>query len=341
MRPLLSLVILLFLACSAIAQVQRTKEDVESFLNWANQSGVEGLDNVRIKCGDGGDCTVHAARVLSKGEFVMAVPRNLTMTPPDTPIDELDANGMLQLRLIEEQAAGERSLWSGYIRMLPQGVTPIFTVTADDTSLINATQSYGWWTMYHSVLEQQARTLCHYGRDNEAPHSRGTSTHHFSLDACQWAVSSMRSRAFAIPHTMSQEPTPTLIPVIDMLNHRHWGNSPDCSGEHDGVPACVYRAPRDTEEGEELVLSYGALLTSSSAALYGFVADPPSAQVEWPKSRFLVEGNISKKEVAVEQQKGNLAAAACIRKVTMGSALHADCMASALKRAPPLSPHRM
>jgi len=238
----------------------REQADADNLLVWAAHSGAKGMENLKITCHENKDCTVHSMASFKKGEIVFSVPRNLTLEAPDGPEGDLDLNGQVQLKLLTEQVYGDKSPWEPYIRMLPNETSLTLSMSREDLGYLNGTQSQTDFELHRDVQEQQAKDLCVWARQHDAALPPGTEYHHFHLDACLWAVSMMKSRAFQV-----QSPKvdtllkPTFIPIMDMMNHRSWAyeGGQDCTQTVNGVLHCAYKVPKDVAVGDELVITYG------------------------------------------------------------------------------------
>jgi hypothetical protein len=174
-----------------------------------------GLDDVEVRCSEG-NCGLFARRDFTAKEEVLRIPQNLTLVPEDGPEDELDGKGLVQLALLQQRALAEKSLWAPYVATLPTEVGPAFTLTPDDLQLLNGTQSWGPFEDSMQGQLEQARVLCLYGREHDASLPTPLVFSDFHVDACQWAVTMMKSRAFAVKHPKTGVPRPALVPVLDM-----------------------------------------------------------------------------------------------------------------------------
>lgn len=255
------------------------------------------MENVQVRCSDAG-CGLFAAKRFKKGSVMLTVPEDLTLASPVHAEERLDANGMVQLTLLDERAKGSTSKWGPYISMLPSEVAPVFSMTEEDMQVLNGTQTWTTFQKFAGAMHGQTRDLCAYGRTRQAAaHQMPPSA--FQLRACQWAVSMMKSRAFSVRSSSMQDAArPAFIPVIDMMNHAHDGYSIEpCQG------VCTYKAHKDLEVGDELIINYGKFLSGPGAVQYGFVMQPAAVLPVWPDERFIVNNN---DELA--QFKGQLAA---------------------------------
>jgi len=126
------------------------------------------------------------------------------------------------------------------------------------------------------VMAESAKQLCLYGTAHQASLPHGAQRDHFHLDACQWAVSMVASRAWTLPHPKDASVRRSvLIPVLDMANHRQWGGSVYCKQDF-----CNYTANQDIEPGDELFVNY-ELNSDTAVQRYGFVV-PPSQHLHQP-----------------------------------------------------------
>jgi hypothetical protein len=88
----------------------------------------------------------------------------------------------------------------------------------------------------------------------------------FNFQNFVWASSACRSRSWEIPGEGAN--TFIMVPVLDLVNHRHPGNH--VTYDRVARKFSVVAGPEGVEKGAEVFLSYGAKCNALLLATYGF-----------------------------------------------------------------------
>jgi hypothetical protein len=88
----------------------------------------------------------------------------------------------------------------------------------------------------------------------------------FNFQNFVWAASACRSRSWEIPGEGAN--TFIMVPVLDLVNHRHPGNH--VTYDREARKFSVVAGPEGVEKGAEVFLSYGAKCNALLLATYGF-----------------------------------------------------------------------
>jgi protein-histidine N-methyltransferase len=217
---------------------------------------------------DDGERGAHARAPLQKGQIVLEMPLRLILTEQvawGSAIGrQLEASGMTRLSshsylaacMLQEKYAPD-SFWAPYIATLPvsfpQG--PLFFTPAD-LALLEGSFLLTKIDKRRSALAEEYQSLCRCvpGFDR------------FTWEEFLWAHAIASSRCFRMEIHGSK--TAGLVPMADMLNHRH----PEETGWRydDGADGFVLTARQGFAPGEPVHDSYGRRCNSEFFMHYGF-----------------------------------------------------------------------
>jgi len=217
-----------------------------------------------------------ARKELTQGQEIVKVPSKLLLTRKTAQRelgssivpDSLNEYLALALLLIHERSLGQQSFWASYIRILPtaEEVGQTWLWNEDDLALLEGSGILASTASLRAKIEREYAALL---ADILQPNGLDESV--FSLEAFQWAMSMLLSRAIDLRETGEL----ALVPYADLLNH-----SPYCSAYffYNEVPfskerEVVLYADRSYAKNDQVLISYGQKSNAELLLLYGFVVD--------------------------------------------------------------------
>jgi len=262
---------------------------------WLESKGAR-LSNLCLRTYDNGERGVHARAPLQKGQIVLEVPLRLILTEQvawGSAIGrQIETSGMTQVSrqsylvacLLQEKYASD-SFWAPYIATLPvsfpQG--PLF-FTPEDLTLLEGSFLLAKIDKRQSAFAEEYQNLCRcvLGFDR------------FSWEEFLWAHAIASSRCFRME--INGRKTGGLVPMADMLNHRH----PEETGWRydNGADSFVITARKDFAPGESVHDSYGRRCNSEFFMHYGFCLEENKdnrAQIRFADRTFRVPANLDHK----------------------------------------------
>jgi histone-lysine N-methyltransferase SETD3 len=262
---------------------------------WLESKGAR-LSNLRLCSYANGERGLHAQAPIQKGDIVLEVPLRLILTEQVAMASaigrQIEASGMTRLSsqsylaacVLQEKYAPE-SFWAPYIAALPvsfpQG--PLF-FTRDDLALLEGSFLLTKIAKRRSALVEEYQNLFQCARGFER----------FTLDEFLWAHSIASSRSFGME--IHGRKTIGLVPMADMLNHRH----PEETGwrYEDGAGSFVLTARQDLAPDEAMHGSYGRKCNSEFFMHYGFCLEENEdnrAQIRFADRTFRVPARLDHK----------------------------------------------
>ena len=217
-----------------------------------------------------------ARKELTQGQEIVKVPSKLLLTRKTAQRelgssivpDSLNEYLALALLLIRERSLGQQSFWASYIGILPtaEDVGQTWLWNEDDLALLEGSGILASTASLRAKIEREYAALL---ADILQPNGLDESV--FSLEAFQWAMSMLLSRAIDLRETGEL----ALVPYADLLNH-----SPYCSAYffYNEVPfskerEVVLYADRSYAKHDQVLISYGQKSNAELLLLYGFVVD--------------------------------------------------------------------
>ncbi|GIL72494.1 hypothetical protein Vretifemale_2854, partial [Volvox reticuliferus] len=281
------------------------ESDLQNFLSWLVANGVQGIGQEGSKLAlfqsENGERGLMCEEPVSKGDVVLEVPLRLALTDhsEDAESNQLLYPGApwsvrLACKLLRHLAAGKRSPWAPYIKVLPRHVpAPLESFTWEDISALRYPSAQ---EALHSA--DWLRADAFMATSEEARGGLGE-------EAFRWALSVVHSRTFANAAPGGGVGVRMLVPLVDMLNHGgdevvagslglggnkvvatdtvRWDLLPPARSSSGGWSMAV-SATKDLQPGQEVLLSYGERPNDDFFLHYGFVprANPHDDAVLWP-----------------------------------------------------------
>lgn len=257
----------------------------EAFLAWCEAAGVEMAPEVSVQPIDGaGLGLVVGACSLASGSLVVRVPLDAAVSvagqsregggiePSLAPlVGGLDRANALALLICvrtdaEDCGRGELGPWAA---LWPEDAEGGWGITG-------AINEINWWPELSQIHGEQEAAAHRAFTGTVLPAfqastgGQGLTSQPPTWERFKWACSVVSSRAVAVE--MWGETQPTLVPLLDLLNHRPSGEA-SCaiSFIHDSTgDAFVVRTTRGVAASEELSISYGRKDNAELLAGYGF-----------------------------------------------------------------------
>jgi len=217
-----------------------------------------------------------ARKEIVQGEMIVRIPSSLIMTRetaqqvlgPSVVSDSLGEYLCLALLLVYERAKGASSFWAPYINILPtkEEVGQSWAWEAEDMALLEGSK----------ITDSSASLRAKIGREHatlltEVVRPNGLDESVFSLDAFEWAMSMLLSRAI----DLREVETLALVPYADLLNHSPYASSYFFYNKiafSKDREVCLY-ADRAYAKNDQVLISYGQKSNAELLLLYGFVVD--------------------------------------------------------------------
>ena len=267
----------------------------KALVAWLNSEGAE-TAHVQCCAGDDGEMGLHAATELKSGAELFRCPSSVAITAEVASTDvaigalrDVDDEHRVLLFLLQQRYLGKDSRWHAYIDSLPDESAllpriPAFWPNDERDALLRGTPicaqaraTYASLCDFHEVVvtrELVARNPARFPAEA------------FSLSRLCWAHAIWSSRAIRLP--LPGGPRPSLVPLLDMMNHSA-GLPTTVSHAHPGATSAganplscasfVVHAGRASPKGEELHLNYGAKGNGELLRDHGFVLADNHADV--------------------------------------------------------------
>lgn len=238
--------------------------DIDAFLAWTRATNITIHSALHVEQTATEGVGATATSVLEVGDIVVRVPRAAALFGSPLPSTVLSPPHALALAAC--RAADAVAPWSALWPQMP----------GEGSWGLDA----AGWSVFAGELEMR--------RLHEEADAAARAAHARIVSACgadaapswsrfAWAMSVVSSRAADL--VVSGEAQPVILPLIDVLNHRVYGEQ-NCAiafepgGAADGTDAFVLRVERRVAAGETLTISYGKKENAELLHGYGFATRP-------------------------------------------------------------------
>jgi len=294
----------LLLLVDSAHQAQRSKNDADSFVQWAVVNGAK-MPNIEVAFDEETNSVgLAASSPINVGELLLSVPPNLVLCGSKATetfgaaiadiVPEPQSPAMqLTLALLVEMKRGESSFWKPYIAMLPEEPLPAHTATEADVETVMGGEKpmlaiNGWknaagdrWALVAALEENKPQLM------KNQSYAPGFS---WSKEEALWAASMVRSRQYTGcetwcgPGSMCLTPVAELVRPLGMRSQKLYNNTAtltwwqanhDRSGpnwENLAGNAMGYKARDSLTKGDQVSVKYGEMALETSFSTYGFSA---------------------------------------------------------------------
>lgn len=271
-------------ASTSSTETQDRAAVVPQLLEWCNKNGIKDASKITIgpvsQAGMG--LGLVATAPIKQGETLATVPLTLCLSMDSvraSPLGKViggfepvlgDAS-LIALQLLYEAHMGPKSKYAVYIESLPRPGQdgfdhPLFWSTAEQAVLAKSSTRNLGKTLIDAVAEDYGWIQSALARGDIS----GLQADSFDLSDFEWAVAVVLSRSFFAENGLR------LAPLLDMANRGEGcTNEPQIGGLGIfGGKGLKVIADRDTDKGQEIVISYGPKSGIEFLEDHGFVPPP-------------------------------------------------------------------
>ena len=244
---------------------------MEAFLNWCASRGITWHEDLKLVHTDGEGGGVQTLKPIAQGATCFTVPRKVALSAESIGEKSLAASlapkHALALAACEVKTKDQYAPW---LALWPKDTEGTWQLNAETRSTLSWCRELGKLDADESAAAVRALSevikpgLIAAGRERAMP----------SEEEYRWGLGIVSSRAADV--IISGEARPTILPLIDMMNHRSKHEATvvlSFDSDLDAVVAKVV-APDGVAAGMSLTINYGAKDNAQLLHGYGFACRP-------------------------------------------------------------------
>ena len=242
-------------------------DDLTTFLPFCSAAGITWHDNLRLTLTEGEGGGVFAAGPIAAGEVAISVPRAAALAAPASEIAaSLGSKHALALAAWEAKSAATNL--APWVALWPKITEGSWSLDGQAKSALN------WCTELHRLDSQEGSAASRALSEVIVPRLQASGHVVPSAGEYQWGLGVVSSRAADV--MISGEARPTLLPLIDMMNHRGKAEASLALAFEPATDCVVARvvSPAGLQAGDPLTICYGEKDNAHLLHGYGFACRP-------------------------------------------------------------------